>query len=41
LGGAFQRLSEDATFLMNSLTTIIGFAGLKIDRLVAYRAIKF
>jgi hypothetical protein len=31
LGGVFQHLAEDVTFLMPSLTTIIGFAGLKID----------
>jgi hypothetical protein len=41
LGRAFQRMSKNVTLLMHRFSTIIGFAGFKIDRLVAYRAIEF
>lgn len=40
LGGVFQRLSQDVTFLMHRIASTIGFAGLKIDRFVTYRAIE-
>jgi hypothetical protein len=40
LSGIFQRLSQYVTLLMHHPATTIGFAGLKIDGLVANRTIE-